>query len=161
MSEKPKEPEADDKHELEWQIRTFIYKYMVDQEHFPTANQTAQGLGIAKERIEKTYRWLHDKHALFLEPNDPEFSIRIANPFSGVPTSFQTKANDHSYWANCAWDCFGILVALHTDGKIEATYASDNQPLSISVEKGQVLEDNAVVHFLLPFEQWYHDLIYT
>ena len=43
----------------------------------------------------------------------------MANPFSAVPTPYRVQADGRSWFANCAWDAFGICAALHVDGRIE------------------------------------------
>ena len=43
----------------------------------------------------------------------------MANPFSAIPTAYRVHAAGRSWFANCAWDAFGICAALHTDGRIE------------------------------------------
>jgi hypothetical protein len=40
----------------------------------------------------------------------------MANPFSAVPTAYRVHANGRWWYANCAWDAFGVLGAFDVDG---------------------------------------------
>ena len=71
------------------------------------------------------------------------------------------QAQGRSYWANCAWDALGIPAALHSDAVVEATYAGSEQPLTLTIRDGQVAAVGAVAHFLVPFERWYDDMVFT
>ena len=104
------------------------------------------------------YERLHERHALFLDPQTRE--VRMAFPFSAVPTRFLVRANGRSYLANCAWDMLGVPAALHSDAEIEAHYTEDGSPARLSVEGGQ-LRGDGVVHFPLPLRRWYDDLVFT
>ncbi len=81
--------------------------------------------------------------------------IRIANPFSGVPTGHVTHANGRSWYANCVWDGLGILAALGTDGAVDA------EGLELEVRNGELVPTRHVVHFLVPAPRWYDDLVFT
>ena len=51
----------------------------------------------------------HD-HALVLQENGME--LRMAHPFSAVPTPYRVSAAGRWWYANCAWDAFGVCAAL-------------------------------------------------
>jgi hypothetical protein len=102
---------------------------------------------------------LNARHAFFLEPGTHD--IRIANPFSAVPTDFVVRAQGRAYYANCAWDALGIEAALHSDAVINATYAEDDVPLTFTIRDGHVQHPEAVVHLLVPFQHWYDDMVFT
>ena len=151
--------QPNDEHALDWAVRVFVYNYILEHERPPSVAETATGLNIALERAQTAYEWLNQKHALFLEPGSS--TIRIANPFSGIPTDFRVQVNSHSYWANCAWDSLGVLAALHSDGQIEAKCTDTQEAVTLRVEGGQVHGQGEIVHFPLPFQHWYDDLILT
>ena len=144
---------------LAWTVRSFVYRHIVEHGRPPTVDETASALSIDPGEVRSAYRWLHERHALFLEPGTDV--VRMAHPFSGVPTSFRVRANGRSYWANCAWDALGIPAALHADATISATYAEDGAPAHLRVEAGAVHGHGEVIHFPLPFRSWYDDLIFT
>jgi hypothetical protein len=150
---------TDPTHPLLWQARAYIYKHFADTAHPPTVDQTTDHFGLSRPEGETLFRELDRVHALFLEPGT--LGIRIANPFSAVPTDFQVMAQGQSYWANCGWDALGIPAALHADATIEAACAQSGEPLNLTVKDGRLLPTDAVVHFLVPFARWYEDMIFT
>lgn len=144
--------------DLLWPTRHFVYRYFAQTATPPSVNETADHWGITVAEAAQLYRELHGRHALFLEPST--FTIRMANPFSAVPTPFRVMSGGQSYFANCAWDALGIPAALHQDARVHATCASSALPLELHIHAGQI-DGTALVYFALPFRQWYDDLIYT
>jgi hypothetical protein len=150
-------PESGD--EIIWAVRAAIYYYIARHERPPTVDETAAQLGMNRERVGAAYERLHERHAIYLDPGSQ--AVRMANPFSGVPTGFRVRANEHAYWANCAWDALGIPAALGTDAVIEAVCSDTQTPTTLKVEGGVVIGQGEVIHFPLPFSRWYDDLIRT
>ena len=155
---------------LLWQIRHFVYTHFADTTHPPSVEETAAHFNITTEEASDYYKELHNRHAFFLEPET--LTIRMANPFSGIPTDFKVHADGKTYYANCAWDMLGIPVLLHTDAVIEAKFTESNEAVQLEVKDGNIAqaavpggEDAAsstlLVHFPLPFARWYDDLTFT
>ena len=150
---------ASPKDNLLWDVRAFVYSHFAATAQPPTVAETAARFDIDVEEATAIYLELNRRHAFFLEPGT--LSIRIANPFSAVPTSFRVHAQGRFYWANCAWDALGIPAALHSDAIVEATYAGSEQPLTLAIRDGQVAAVDAMAHFLVPFDRWYDDMVFT
>jgi hypothetical protein len=148
-----------DSEELIWAARSFVYAHFVATAQPPTIEQTAQQLAISSAAAATLYRALEARHALLLEPGTTQ--IRMANPFSALPTSFEVTAHGQSYWANCAWDAFGIPAALQADADIRARCAFSGTPLHIRVRGATFSGDRGLVHFPLPCYRWYDDLVFT
>ena len=87
--------------------------------------------------------------------------LRMANPFSAVPTAYRVHAVDRWWYANCAWDAFGICAALHADGTIEASCADCGEPLRVEVRDGRADDESLVFHCLVPAAQWWDDIVFT
>jgi hypothetical protein len=85
----------------------------------------------------------------------------MAPPFSGIETQHKVKIAGKSYFANCAWDAFGIAAALHQDASIISTCDDCGQTLNYEIRDGQPLSQEAAVHFAVPAAQWWEDIIYT
>ena len=145
--------------DLIWEIRAFVYRHFAETTQPPQVDETAARFALTQEEASSAYEELHGRHAFFLKPDTHD--ILMANPFSGVETLFKVHANDKTYFANCAWDSFGIPAALRVDAEIEAVCAQSNEPIRLSVAEQQVQKSDALVHFLLPFETWYNDLAFT
>ena len=156
---------------LLWQVRHFVYSHLADTTGPPSVEDTARQFNIKIEEAGALYSELHNRHAFFLEPET--LTIRMANPFSGIPTDFRVHANGKTYFANCAWDMLGIPIALKSEAVIEAVCTESNESVQLEIRDGQLRalaavpggEDAALsklrIHFPLPFARWYDDLIFT
>ena len=144
---------------LIWQIRAFVYRHFAGTTRPPSVDETASQFGLSREEAASAYEGLHQRHAIFLKPGTHD--VLMANPFSGVKTLFQVHANDKTYFASCAWDSFGIPAALHVDARIEAECAQSGEPIGLAVSNRKVNDSDALVHFLIPFKDWYNDLPFT
>jgi hypothetical protein len=127
-------------------------------------DEAAMHFGISIEEAMELYKELHNRHALFLDID--EMAIRMANPFSGIPTDFKVHANGKTYFANCAWDMLGIPAALHCDAVIDAICTESNDSVRLEIKDGKITNHQftntqLLVHFPLPFTQWYDDLVFT
>ena len=142
-----------------WEIRAFVYKHFAETTRAPVVDEVAKHFALTREEAVSAYEELHQRHAFFLRPGTHD--ILMANPFSAVETAFKVRANCRSYFANCAWDTFGIPAALHTDAEIEAACAQSREPIRLRVTDQQVTGSRALVHFLTPFREWYDDLSFT
>jgi hypothetical protein len=142
-----------------WDIRAFVYQHFAETARAPLTDEVAQRFALTHEEAASAYEELHRRHALFLQPGTQ--TILMANPFSGMETPFRVRANGQTYFANCAWDSLGIPAALHTDAEIEATCAQSREPVRLSVTNAQIHGSEALVHFLIPFRDWYNDLPFT
>ena len=144
---------------LLWQIRHFVYTHFADTTLPPSVDDTAVHFNISTEETGEYYKELNSRHAFFLEPNT--LSIRMAWPFSAVPTDFKVHADGKTYYANCAWDMLGIPVILQSDAVIEAVCTESNDVVELEVKDGQITNPQLLIHFPLPFARWYDDLVFT
>jgi hypothetical protein len=145
--------------DLDLSIRYFVYKHFVDETRPPAIVEAAKAFDLTEEEAKSAYKRLHQRHFFFLDPGTT--NIRMANPLSAIPTKFKVRVGDKSYWANCAWDMLGVPAMLKSDATIEATFEDTQEKVVIAVSAGQVQHTGGVVHFPLPFRQWYDDLILT
>lgn len=147
--------------ELLWQARHFVYRQFANTTHPPSVEETAKHFDISNEEANDLYRELHNRHAFFLDLET--LKIRMANPFSGIPTDFKVTTNGKTYFANCAWDMLGIPAALHSDAVIEAKFTESNEKIELQITnyKLRTTNHNLLIHFPLPFSRWYDDLVFT
>ncbi len=174
---------------LLWRARAFVYQRFADTALPPDVEEVAHWFEIEPEEAVELFKELHNRHAIFLDLD--ELTVRMANPFSGIPTDFKVHANGKTYFANCAWDMLGIPAALHTDAVIEAKFTESNESVQLEIKNGQIANgvilsrnsgegslsptsetlrplaslgaqsDTLLVHFPLPFARWYDDLVFT
>ena len=140
------------------EIRNATYRRFMDLGRAPSASEMAGSTGRSAADIRDAWRRLHDAHALVL---DAAGEIRMANPFSAVPTPFRVEAGGRSWFANCAWDAFGIGAALHVDCRIESSCADCGEPITIDVRDGTPDDTDLLFHVLVPAVSWWQDIGFT
>jgi len=145
--------------QFDLKIRYHVYRFFADNCRAPAFQEIADLLNTESEKVRVSFHKLHERHMLFLEPGSD--SIRIANPFSAIPTNFKVLSGNKSWWANCAWDSFGIPAALNIDVLIEANFPDLDDAVELHVDHGKVDNEQLYIYFPLPFRHWYDDLIYT
>jgi hypothetical protein len=114
---------------------------------------------VGVEAVRAGWRRLHDAHALVLDADNAE--IRMAAPFSAVPTAFRVDADGRHWFANCAWDAFGICAALGSDGRIETTCADCGEPIEVHIRDRRPDDATLVFHCLVPAAHWWDDIVFT
>jgi Alkylmercury lyase len=149
----------DNNDSLLWQVRHFVYSHFADTTRPPSLDETAHHFNITVDEASELYNELNNRHAFFLEPGT--LTIRMAWPFSAVPTNFKVHANGKTYYANCAWDMIGIPVVLQSDAFIEAICTESNDSVQLEIKNGQVTNSDLLIHFPLSFSRWYEDLVFT
>ena len=146
--------------ELDTQVKLAIYGLTAETGNVPTAAEVARKIDIDKPEVVAAFARLHTKRLLLPEPGDPS-RIRMAPPFSGVPTKFPVEANGKQYYAPCVWDAYGIAAALHSDAISRACDGHTEEPLTLEVKNGAPVLKPYVAHFAVPAAQWWDDLVFT
>jgi hypothetical protein len=141
-------------------VKLAVYETIASTARAPTAQDIAHKLGASVAEVESAFVALHTMRLLVPEPVDPS-RIRMAPPFSGVPTMFRAIVNGKVYDANCSWDAFGISAALHADATIEALDGHTGEPISLCVRNGRPEPVPCVAHFAVPAAHWWVDIVYT
>ena len=140
-------------------LRLHIYRFWCEQGRPPSVAENASACGLRDSAALAAWRRLHDAHLILLEADGA--GIRMANPLSALPTRFRVQVGQHWLFANCAWDAPGISAMLGQDVVIEARCSPRGERLRFSVRDGELLAEEALVHFALPFRHWYDDLVET
>jgi hypothetical protein len=140
------------------ELRNVTYRLVVELGRAPSADEAAAAAGLTREELEAGWRRLHDEHALVL---DPQTELRMANPFSAVPTAHRVHADGRWWYGNCAWDAFGICAALHADGRIETSCPDCGEPIAVEVRDERPDDESLLFHCLVPAERWWDDIVFT
>jgi hypothetical protein len=146
--------------DFESAVKLNIYETLVRTAHAPDTADVARALAAPRAEVEAAFRSLHQKRLLVPEPGDP-FRIRMAPPFSGVPTAFRVVSGSQSWFANCAWDALGIPAALHRDAVVEASDGHTGERITLEVKDGAPVPQPCVIHFAVPAARWWEDIIHT
>jgi hypothetical protein len=146
-------------HGFDLELRQATYRMFADLGRAPRAVEVASILSRDEAAIHAGWRRLHDAHALVLDAAGAE--IRMANPFSAVPTPHRVRAGGRWWYANCAWDAFGICAALHADGRVETSCPDCGEPLGVDVAGERPSDDTLLFHCLVPARHWWDDIVFT
>ncbi|MFO7573462.1 MAG: organomercurial lyase [Gaiellaceae bacterium] len=141
-------------------VRRHVYFATVAGGRPPSPSEAAVALQRSEDEVAKSYRRLHDAHALVLFPGSAE--IWMANPFCFGATPHRVTAGGRSWTGTCAWDALGIPGALHGDGRVESECACCGDRLSLEVVDGELTTGrDLIVHFLVPARRWWDDIGFT
>ncbi len=145
--------------ERDLELRNLTYGLFVELGRAPTADEVAERAQATRDDVEAGWRRLHDAHALVLNPATTE--LRMVNPFSAVPSAYRVEASGRWWYANCAWDAFGVCAALHVDGRIETSCADCGEPIAVEVRDERPDDDSLLYHCLVPASRWWDDIVFT
>jgi hypothetical protein len=145
--------------EFDLLVRRLTYDLFVQRGSLPSTREIAQHVQAADAAVAASWRRLHDAHALVLNP--ATFEIRMLNPFSAVPTAYRVHAEERWWYANCAWDAFGICASLGGDGRIHTSCPDCITPIDIDVVREQPSDTSLVFHCLVPAAHWWDDIVFT
>jgi hypothetical protein len=140
-------------------LRNATYRLVVALGRVPSTAEVAADTGRTADDVRSGWRRLNDAHALVLDASGG--TIRMANPFSGVPTRHRVLAGGREWYANCAWDAFGICAALQVDGRIDTSCPDCGEPLSVEVRDGRPDRDDLVFLCPVPSREWWEDIVFT
>jgi hypothetical protein len=141
-------------------VRLAVLEQTIASGQVPTAGEIAAELDLPLEMVQEAYGKLGESHVFVCEPGDPS-RLRMANPFSPVPTAFRVSARGGSYYGNCVWDSLGIVSLLGGEGTVETSCPDCSEPLSLRVTGGKLVEADGVVHFSVPARHWWDDIVFT
>ena len=140
-------------------LRNMTWGLFVELGRAPSAQEVAQAAELSSAEVEAVWRHLHREHELVLDPITNE--IRMAIPFSAVPTAYRVHAAGRWWYGNCAWDAIGICAALHADGRIETSCPDCGESIAVEVHKRRVDDESLLFHSLVPAARWWDDIVFT
>jgi hypothetical protein len=123
----------------------------------PSVFEVAAAAGLNDDAVIPGWRRLHESHALVLEGG----ALRMLNPFSLVRTGHRVTAGGRIWYANCAWDAFGVCSALQTPGRIETRCPDCAQALVIDSNDTSPRTEALLLHSLVPARRWWDDIVFT
>jgi len=140
-------------------LRNLTYGLFAKLGRAPSVEEVARAASRDPGDVLAAWRRLHDAHALVLD--GAAQAIRMANPFSGVPTAHRVHAAGRWWYANCAWDAFGICAALGVDGRIETSCPDCGELIALQVRDERPDHEDLLFHCLVPAALWWEDIVFT
>ena len=145
--------------EFDVEVKLAVYRHFAETGRRPSLMETAERVGSDVANVLDAYQRLRAQRLLVLEADGS--SIRMASPFSGVPTQHIVEADGIQYFANCAWDALGVLAALHKQGTIHSRCAQSGEPLHLQVDLQGPVASDWLFHCLVPAARWWDDIVFT
>jgi hypothetical protein len=145
--------------EFDTLVKLAIYRHFAETGNGPSANDISKIIGAPVESVLEAYRRLLAQRVLVLEADGS--SIRMAPPFSGVPTQHVVESGGFQYFANCAWDALGVPAALHRPAVVHSRCEASGEPLHLQVGLDGPEPSDWLFHCLVPAAKWWDDIIFT
>lgn len=145
--------------EPDLEAKLAIYGHFAAVGSRPTVVDIASRVGASVPRVREILGRLRAQRVLVLEADGE--SIRMAPPFSGVPTQHRVTAGGVSYYANCAWDALGIPAALHKPAMVHSRCEQSLEPLELAVSDHGPEASDWLFHCVVPAAQWWDDIVFT
>jgi hypothetical protein len=145
--------------ELDIQVKLAVYRHFAETGRRPSPRDVAGRVGSDVDRVLEAYRRLCAQRLLVLEADGS--SIRMAPPFSGVPTQHVVEAGGVQYFANCAWDALGVPAALHKPASIHSRCEQSGEPFHLNVGLEGPEPSDWLFHCLVPVAKWWDDIVFT
>lgn len=140
-------------------LRMEVYRWIAETTKTPTLAQLTNSLQAELDDIRLGLQQLHANRVLVLEPDGE--TIRMAMPFSAVPTQHRVSVGQREYFAPCAWDALGIAAALQQPAEVSSRCDQTLQLLRIDVTPEGPKPVQCVIHFAVPAVKWWDDIVYT
>jgi hypothetical protein len=141
-------------------VRLHVLEVAAETTEVPGATEVAGALGLPAADVLEAFRQLGESHVYVLEPGDPS-RLRMANPYSAVPTPFKVEVAGRGYFGNCVWDSLGIISLLGGDGRVLTLCPDCQEPLELEVVRRRLVPAESLVHFSVPARRWWDDIIHT
>jgi hypothetical protein len=145
--------------DVDTRVKLAVYRHFAETGRRPSSAEIAIHVGADADQVREAFGRLRANRVLFLEPDGE--TIRMAPPFSGVPTQHRVLVGTREYVANCAWDALGIIAGLHEPGTVISACAQSGERLELPVGRDGPPPSDWVFHCLVPAAQWWTDLVFT
>lgn len=145
--------------DLDPTVKLAIYRHFARTGERPTVADIARATGMGASDVRDAWARLRGSRVLVLE--DDGESIRMAPPFSGVPTQHVVVAEGRRFYANCAWDALGIPAALHVPATVESRCEQSGEPFRLNVHADGPEPCDWLFHCAVPAARWWNDIVFT
>lgn len=145
---------------LDQRLRHHVYAALAQGAPAPTAAAMATTFGVSVAAARDGLERLHAARALVLDARTRE--VRMALPFSNVPTAYRVEGEGTSWNANCAWDALAIVQLLRLrDTRIVDQGGPGREGRVLDVVDGELVERDGVISSPRPAWRWWEDIVFT
>ena len=136
-----------------------IIQYIIDHGHAPKIDTLSKTLEMPESAVVEALKDLQDYHGVVLHPKSHE--VWVIHPFALAPTNFLVRTHSGEWWGNCAWCSLGAAVLLNQDVTITTTLGANGRQVDIHIKDGKIVESNYFIHFPIPMQEAWDNVIYT
>lgn len=140
-------------------IKLAVYRDFAGTGRAPSVARIAGQVACSDDEVRQAFVRLQASRVLLLEPDGE--TIRMAPPFSAVPTPHHVAVGRRTYWANCAWDALGIPAALQRAAVVHSSCGQSGAPLRLRVGREGPEPSDWLFHCQVPAARWWADLVFT
>jgi hypothetical protein len=145
--------------DLDTRIKLAVYRHFAETGSAPAPDEVARRAATDTASVIEAYARLRAQRVLVVEEDG--VTIRMAPPFSGVPTPHIVTSAGLSYYANCAWDALGIPAALRREGTVRSRCEQSREPLTLRVGCFGPEASTWLFLSLVPAARWWDDIVFT
>lgn len=140
-------------------LRVFVYDEILARGKPPSLASIARHFAISPADARHALANLKIGKTILVDPGSGE--IWMAGPFAARESPYRVVGDRQSWWANCAWDMFGVGMIANEPVSIDSRCADCGDPMPIRCDPATPPTSEAVVHFLVPARHWYDDIGFT
>ena len=145
--------------EVDLEVKLAIYRSFAESSGRPSLEEVSHRVNISPREAAEAYQRLRGSRVLVLESDG--VTIRMAPPFSGVPTQHVVKAGSVSHFANCAWDALGVAAALQQPATVYSRCEQSMEPFRLEVSRKGPEQSDWLFHCVVPAAHWWDDIVFT
>jgi hypothetical protein len=140
-------------------LRRFVYDEILTRGKPPTSADIGTRFDTSASDVRLALAELRIGKTILIDPHSGE--IWMAGPFSTVETGYRVVGARCAWWANCAWDMFGIAMIANQRVRVETQCTDCLEPIGLVADPSAPPNDDGVIHFLVPARRWYDDIGFT
>jgi hypothetical protein len=141
-------------------LRVFIYDQTIGHGPIPTSDTIASHFDSDAAEVRRRLALLRIGKTVAVHPSTGE--VWMAGPFSAEPSSYRLTDGATTWYANCAWDMFGVAMLVDRPLVAHTACTDCGEPMTLACDPSRPpAGDAGVVHFLVPARRWYDDLGFT
>ena len=145
--------------DIDTQVKLAIYRHFASTGSKPSLADVIKLTDMDADSVLGAYSRLRALRVLVMEADGS--TIRMAPPFSGIPTPHIVLSGGKQYFANCAWAALGVLAALHQPGEVHSQCAQSGEQLRLRVSLDGPEPSDWLFHCLVPAARWWEDIVFT
>ena len=145
--------------DFDTRVKLAVYGATAESGTPPPIDAISARVGADIATVREAYSRLRSARLLVLDADG--VTVRMAPPFSGVPTQHRVTSEGVHYHANCAWDALAIPAALKRPGRVESRCEQTLQPLALDVGVNGPEPSPWLFHTPVPAGKWWDDIVFT